>query len=65
MAIWQAALVIMSADVGAGLALVLFSGLIAYPAAAWVTMPHVSVRTRVLTIGAALGLFGVASLLVQ
>ncbi|MFI6927177.1 hypothetical protein ACIBIZ_45090 [Nonomuraea spiralis] len=64
-AIWQAALAIMSADAGAGLALVLFSGLIAYPAAAWVTMPHVSVRTRVLTAGAALGLFGLASLLVQ
>ncbi|MFI9597046.1 hypothetical protein [Nonomuraea sp. NPDC052265] len=59
LAIWQVALLIKWASPAAGINLILLSGVIAYPAAAWATMPHVPRLVRFLTAGVALALYAV------
>lgn len=53
-AVWQLALLLISDGSAAGFGLILLSGVLAYPAAAWTTMPHVPRAVPVATVGAAL-----------
>ncbi|MEV4399257.1 hypothetical protein [Nonomuraea sp. NPDC049607] len=58
-AIWQVALLLMPADFVIGFYLILLSGVIAFPAAAWTTMPHLPRAVRFVTAGVALALYAV------
>ncbi|YCK34267.1 hypothetical protein ACNF49_09300 [Actinomadura sp. ATCC 39365] len=64
-ALWQVALVLLSDGSGSGFALIILSGLIAYPAAAWTTMPHVPRAVPIVAAGAALAVCAVTWPLVQ
>ncbi|MGW4410516.1 hypothetical protein ACWEJ6_41220 [Nonomuraea sp. NPDC004702] len=64
-AIWQVALLLMPADFAIGFYLILLSGVLAFPAAAWTTMPHLPRAVRFVTAGIALAVCVVTWPLVQ
>ncbi|MFI7421730.1 hypothetical protein [Nonomuraea sp. NPDC049684] len=64
-AVWQLALLLIADGSAGGFGLILLSGVLAYPAAAWATMPHVPRAVPVATVGAALAVCAVTWPLVQ
>ncbi len=62
-AIWQVAEAMPVVMFGEALALIVFSGVIAYPAAAWLAMPRISRKLLTLAVASSFALYAYAFLL--
>ncbi|MGP3963206.1 hypothetical protein ACTWPT_45205 [Nonomuraea sp. 3N208] len=62
-AIWQVAEALLLVSLAEAFALIIFSGVIAYPAAAWLTMPRIPPKLLILAVASFLALYACAFLL--
>ncbi|MEU8245188.1 hypothetical protein [Nonomuraea sp. NPDC048916] len=62
-AIWQVAEALLLVSPAEAFALIIFSGMIAYPAAAWLAMPRVPRKLLILAVASSLALYACAFLL--
>ncbi|MFD1547260.1 hypothetical protein [Nonomuraea guangzhouensis] len=62
-AIWQVAEALLPVSFAEAFALIIFSGMIAYPTAAWLAMPRIPRKLLILAVASCLALYALTFLL--